>query len=66
LLPPAGEGEERLLGGPTSQTGQTSQTSQTVEVFLATPTAWQRMASAPLKASKQKGASPFMGLIWTH
>jgi hypothetical protein len=22
--------------------------------------------SAPLKASKQKGASPFMGLIWTH
>jgi hypothetical protein len=22
--------------------------------------------SAPSKASKQKGASPFMGLIWTH
>jgi hypothetical protein len=39
---------------------------QTVGVFLAIPTAWQQVASAPSKASKQKGASPFMGLIWTH
>jgi hypothetical protein len=29
-------------------------------------TAQEDRPSAPSKASKQKGASPFMGLIWTH